>query len=191
MNTRIRAAVLSAVAVVAAGLLNVTGAAPAQALGGQGETCMDPYVRGTIQRVVGQNSFGFPTVYAEFKQTGYTEANCPAPYMQNRYKVTFAYDGRTVSTYQSEIEPVYRPTPTGFERAGTRIDFPTLRMTFGGYEDVQITVTSGSKSVFSSVWCRSDEVAYEKTINAEQWGADGYSTKFLAGITYAKVNACP
>ena len=190
MNTRLRAAVLSAIAVVTAGLLNVTGAAPAQALGGQGETCLDPYIHGTIERVVKPNTFGFPTVYAEFNQTGHTEANCPTPLMQYRYKVTFAYDGKIVSSYHSEIQPVYRYTPYGAVREGTTIVFPTLRLPFDGYKNVIITVTSGSKSVLSSVWCRSNELSYDRTITAEEWGADGYSTRYLS-VPNAKVNACP
>ena len=75
MNMRLRAAVLSAVAVVTAGLLNVTGAAPASAA--EGETCKDPIITGTISRVVGESARPLKPVYAEFKQEGYTDANCP------------------------------------------------------------------------------------------------------------------
>jgi hypothetical protein len=50
MKTRLRAAALSAIAVVAAGLFNVTTASPAPAA--EGETCMDPIIRGSIFKPV-------------------------------------------------------------------------------------------------------------------------------------------
>ncbi len=187
MNLRLRTAALSAVAIVTAGLLNVTGAAPAQAA--EGQTCKDPVITGTLKRVVGESATPFKPVYAEFTQTGRIDVSCPVPLTQNRYKVTFTYDGRTVSSYQSEILPLYRITPLGLVRDGTKIVFPTLRLSFAGYKDVNLTVTSGSKSVFSTVWCRSDEQAYDRYIFAEEWGPDGYNT--LTGVPRARVIACP
>lgn len=185
MNLRLRTAALSAIAIATAGLLNVTGAAPARAA--EGQTCKDPVITGTIERTTVTGGLGIPVVVAEFNQTGRTDANCPAPLTNNRYKVTFTYDGKTVSSYQSEIEPVYRPTPLGLVRDGTQINFPTLRLPFSGYKNVTITVTSGSKSVFSSVWCRSDEETYDDTILAAEWG--GYDT--LTGVPRGRVIACP
>lgn len=186
MRTRVRAAVLSAIAVVTAGLLNVTTATPAKAA--EGDTCMDPIISGTISRVVGESTTMFKPVYAEFVQEGYTSATCPTNYTDYRYRVTFTYDGRTVSAYNTELEPVYDYRPgQGFVRVGTRIVFPTLRLSFAGYQTVDLAVTSGSKSRFSSTWCRSNEETYDSTIDASQWG--GYET--LTGVPRAKINACP
>ena len=148
MNMRIRSVALSAIAIVTAGLLNITGAAPAQAA--EGQTCKDPIITGTVKRVVGESATIFKPVYAEFSQTGYTDANCPTTFTDYRYKVTFTYDGRTVSSYQSAIEPVYTFTPRGAYRSGTKIVFPDLRLSWAGYKNATITVTSGSKSVFES-----------------------------------------
>lgn len=185
MNTRLRAAALSVIAVVAAGLLNVTAASPARAA--EGQTCKDPVITGTIKRVVGESSTIFKPVYAEFSQEGFTEATCPTTFTDYRYRVSFAYDGRTVASYQSSIEPVYSFTPYGAMRTGTRIVFPTLRMSFAGYKDVTITVTSGSKSALSSVWCRSNEDTYDSQIQVQEWG--GYDT--LTGTPRGRINACP
>ncbi len=185
MNKRLRAAVLSATAVVVGGLLSITTASPASAA--DGDTCMDPVITGTITRVVGESATMFKPIYAEFNQQGYTSANCPTAYTDYRYRVTFTYDGRTVSSYQSAIEPVYAYSPRGAVRSGTRIVFPTLRLSFAGYKDVTITVTSGSKSAFSSTWCRSNEDTYDSEILKEEWS--GYDT--LTGVPRARINACP
>lgn len=185
MNKRVRAAVLSAVAVVSAGLINITGAAPAQAA--EGQTCKDPIISGTIKRVVGESQTMFKPVYAEFQQSGYTSANCPTYFTDYRYRVTFTYDGRNVSAYNTELEPVYGYQAGRLVRTGTRIVFPTLRLSFAGYKDVDLAVTSGSKASWSSVWCRSDEAIYDRHIFTQEWG--GYDT--LTGVPRGRTIACP
>ena len=185
MKTRLRAAVLSAVAVVAAGLISTTTAAPAQAA--EGKTCMDPIISGTIQRVVGESSTPLKPIYAEFQQSGYIEAACPAYPVDYRYKVTFTYGGRTVAAYNSELKPVYGFESGGWRQVATRIVFPTLRLNWDGYRNVNLQVTSGSKSVFSSTWCRSDEQSYDSTILVDSWA--GYDTR--TGTPRARVIACP
>lgn len=184
-RTRLRAAVLAAVAVVTAGLLNVTTPAPARAA--EGDTCMDPIISGTISRVLGESATIFKPIYAEFKQSGFTSASCPTTFTDYRYRITFTYDGRTVSAYNTELQPVYTRTAGGFVRTGTKIVFPTLRLSFAGYKNATITVTSGSKSSFSSVWCRSNEETYDSQILTEQWS--GYDT--VTGVPRARINACP
>ena len=185
MNLRLRSAALSAIAVVTAGLISATGTAPAHAA--EGETCKDPIITGTIERVVTQNSIGLSTVWAEFQQEGFTEAVCPPTFQNVRYRVSFKYDGRTVSSYNTSLEAVYSATPFGLMRTGTRIVFPDLRLSWAGYKAVDLTVTSGSKSVFSNVWCRSDEETYDRHIFTEEWG--GYDT--LTGVPRGKTIACP
>jgi hypothetical protein len=187
MKTRLRAAALSAIAVVAAGLFNVTTASPAPAA--EGETCMDPIIRGSISRVVGESATIFKPVYAEFKQSGYISAICPTPLTDYRYRVSYAYDGRTVATYHSDLQPIYSPTPSGWTRTGTKIVFPTLRLSFGGYEDVTMTVTAGFRSVYSSTWCRSNEEASEYLITVAEW--TGYDTESVPGVPRSRINACP
>lgn len=185
MKTRLRAAVLSLVALVAIGVVNVSTAAPAGAA--EGETCKDPVISGSITRVVGESATIFKPIYAEFAQSGFTKASCPSTFTDYRYKVSFAYDGRTVATYNSDLVPVYTYSSGGWVRTGTRIVFPTVRLSWGGYQDVTITVTSGSKSSFSSTWCRSDEQAYDSFISVESWG--GYDT--LTGVPRARIISCP
>ncbi len=185
MNKRVRAAVLSAVAALTAGLLNVTTAAPANAA--DGDTCMDPVVTGTIKKVSMTDPNGFTLNATEFNQTGFTSANCPTTFTEYRYKIMYTYDGRTVTAYNTDLQPSYTLTPSGLVRNGTRIIFPTLRMAYGGHKDVSLRVTSGSKSVFSNVWCRSNEEAYDSVIKKEQW-AD-YDT--VVGVPRSRINACP
>ena len=72
-------------------------------------------------------------------------------------------------------------------RVGTRIVFPDLRLSLGGYKDVDLTVTSGSKSVFSNVWCRSDEETYDRHIFTQEWG--GYDT--LTGVPRGRISPVP
>ncbi len=187
MNLRLRAAVLAATAAITAGLLNVTAAAPARAA--DGNTCMDPIIETSISRVVGESSTIFKPVYTEFKQSGYTSANCPTNFTDYRYRISYAYDGRTVATYNSDLQPVYAPTPSGWTRSGTRIVFPTLRLSFGGYKDVVMTVTAGSKSVFSSTWCRSNEETSDYLITTADWS--DFSTETAPGVPRGKINACP
>ena len=188
MNLRLRTAVMSAVAIVTAGLLNVTAASPARAA--EGETCMDPIITGTIERVVTQNNYGLSTVWAEFNQTGHVDATCPTNFTDYRYKVTFTYDGRTVSSYHSDLVPVYDYRPgVGLVRTGTDITFPTLRLSWDGYRNVNLAVTSGSKSKFSSTWCRSNEETYDSSIPAIVWANGGYDTR--TGTPRARVIACP
>lgn len=185
MNTRLRAAVLSVVAVVAAALLNVTASAPARAA--EGQTCKDPIISGSITKVIGDSPTIFKPIYAEFEQSGFTEATCPTTLTDYRYRVAFTYDGRTVSAYNTDLVPVYSFTSSGWVRSGTRIVFPTLRLSWAGYKNVNLAVTSGSKSALSSTWCRSNEDTYDSTILTDQWS--GYNT--LTGVPRARIIACP
>lgn len=185
MNKRLRAAVLSAVAVVTAGLLNVTTASPANAA--DGATCMDPVITGTIHKDGFTDPNGITFNYAEFNQSGFTSAICPTTFTEYRYKVTYTYDGRTVSAYNTDLQPTYRRTAYGLERSGTRIVFPTLKLFYSGHKDVSLAVTSGSKSVYSSVWCRSNEETYDSVIPKEQW--TDYDTE--VGVPRARTIACP
>lgn len=185
MKTRLRAVVLSVIALVATAVVNISSAGPVEAA--EGKVCKDPVISGSITRVVGESSTFLKPVYAEFAQSGFTEASCPTTFTDYRYRISFAYDGRTVATYNSDLEPVYDLTPTGWVRSGTRIVFPTLRLSWAGYKTVTITVTSGSKSSFSSTWCRSEEESYDSTILVDSWS--GYDT--LSGVPRAKINACP
>ena len=185
MNKRIRAAALSAIAVVAAGLLNFTTSSPANAA--EGKTCMDPVITGSIARVVGESQTPWKPVYAEFTQSGYTNGFCPTFFTDYRYRVTFTYDGRTVAAYNTSLEPVYGYQSGRWTRTGTRIVFPTLRLSWDGYQTVKLAVTSGSKLASSSYWCRSNEETYDSTILTDSWG--GYDT--TTGVPRARINACP
>ena len=101
--------------------------------------------------------------------------------------MTFTYDGRTVAAYNTSLEPVYGYQSGRWTRTGTRIVFPTLRLSWDGYQTVKLAVTSGSKLASSSYWCRSNEETYDSTILTDSWG--GYDT--TTGVPRARINACP
>jgi hypothetical protein len=186
MINRLRIALLSAVTLVAVGLCNVTMSTPAHAAG-DGNTCMDPVITGTVEKASIVDQYGHTLNFARFTQSGFTSANCPPPLVDYRYKVTYNYDGRTSSVYNTDLQPSYRLTPQGLVRNGTKIIFPSVLMSFSGYKDVAATVTSGSKSVLSNTWCRSNETAYDYVIKKEQW----LDWQTIDGVPRGRINACP
>jgi|GEM_PF-4407454 len=189
MLHRLRLALLTVVALVAAGLFSVTTTAPAAHAAEDltGTTCLDPHISGTFTKLPQPRGALF--TQAEFTATGFTSANCPTLFTDYRYKVAFTYNGQTVSSYHAAIKPIYNINGV---RQGTRIEFPAQRVFFSGFTAVDLAFTGGSKSVFTSTWCRSNEQTWDY---GWLWPSGShsfaYDTAPADGVPRARINACP
>ncbi len=190
MIERLRQLLVALAATAAVASTTVVLAAPADASGG--DTCMDPHLTGTFTKGSHTTPNGLTVAVVKFNAVGYTSANCPGTYVDYRYRAAFTYNGQTTSAYHSEIEPVYGYRSGAFVRMGTRIRFPEQRLNFTGYKDVVLAVTSGSKSAFTSTWCRSNEETSEYLLT---WPPStttvAFDTADREGVPRARVNACP
>jgi hypothetical protein len=190
MTLRLRHLLAALSATAAVLTTTVVAATPASAADPTGSTCMDPTFQGSIERGTRTSSMGIPIVVVKFNAVGYTSAICPTTFTQYRYRAAFTYDGRTTSAYQSSLEPVYSYSSSGWVRTGTRIVFPEQTLTYDGYGNVHLAVTSGSKSVFDSTWCRSNEETWDYDFI---WlgGTRYFDTEQADGVPRSKVSACP
>ncbi len=190
MMRRLRLLLLALTATIALVASTFVVAAPASA-DPTGSTCMDPTIEGTFARSTVTNSYGIPIQVVKFNAVGYTSANCPTTFTSYRYKAAFTYNGHTTSAYHSSIEPVYGYSHGGWGRTGTRIEFPEQTLAFNGYKSVDLAVTSGSKSVFSSVWCRSNEETWDYHFAWLPANVQPFNTATADGVPRGKINACP
>ncbi len=182
--------VLPALATAIAVATTTFVAAPAHA-DPTGATCMDPTIEGSFAKGTATSSFGLQISVVKFNAVGYTSANCPSAFTEYRYKAAFTYNGKTTSAYQSSIEPVYAYSAGGWQRTGTRILFPEQTLAFNGYKSVDLAVTSGSKSVFSSVWCRSNEDTWDYHFSWLPATVHTFDTASVDGVPRGKINSCP
>lgn len=181
------AALFATVAVVTT--MGVT-AAPAHA-DPTGSSCMDPTIDGSFTKDTVTNSLGLTVWVVKFNAVGYTDANCPTALTEYRYRAAFTYNGHTTSAYHSDLDPVYTYTPLGLTRTGTRIEFPEQTLPFAGFKSVDLAVTSGSKSRFSSVWCRSNEDTWDYHFTWLPSTTVTFDTAYVDGVPRGKVSACP
>ena len=115
MLSRLRLALLTVIALLAAGLFSVTATAPA-AHADPATTCMNPSVSGTATKfTVSGHS------WLSITATGSTPASCPTFAASYRYEVRFDVPGSgDVTVASTSLEPTYN----FLFRTGTRINFP-------------------------------------------------------------------
>ena len=185
--------ILLALATTIAVVTTTFVAAPSAHADPTGTTCMDPTIEGSIVKTTVTNSMGLQVVVVKFSAVGFTSANCPTSFTNYRYKAAFTYKGHTTSAYESSIEPAYGPSPSGMglTRVGTRIEFPDQTLSYQGPGPVNLAVTAGSKSVFSSTWCRSNEETWDYQLWVLPSQTFNYDTATVDGTPRGKINACP
>ena len=190
MIQRLRHLILALTVSVGIAMAAVVVAPPANA-DPTGSSCMDPTIEGTFSKGSVTNAYGLTISVVKFNAVGYTSADCPTTFTDYRYKAAFSYNGRTTSAYHSSIEPVYGYSSGAFVRVGTRIEFPEQTLAFQGYKDVDLAVTSGSKSKFTSTWCRSNEETWDYHYVWFPSTVVTFDTGESDGTPRGRINACP
>ncbi len=190
MTQRLRQLLLTLAISVGVALATVVVSPPAHA-DPTGSSCMDPTIEGSFAKGSVTNSYGMTISVVKFNAVGFTSANCPTSWTDYRYKAAFTYNGSTTSAYHSSIEPVYGYRSGQLVRTGTRIEFPEQTLAFQGYKNVDLAVTAGSKSVFTSTWCRSNEETWDYHYVWLHSTVVTFDTAHSDGTPRARVNACP